>query len=90
MKSNKVPMKRQRVKSMFADRAEQQTGAKKKKITLDDMHLEFSAKYNSPNRGLKSSANRQLREPPPNVVPEGRKFFEELKAKLQEKNSKKH
>lgn len=82
-------MKRQRAKSVFAEPAEHQMEAKKKKVTLDDMHVEFSAKYNSPNRGLKPSTDRQLRDPPPKAVPEGREFFEELKAILQEKKNAK-
>lgn len=87
MNSNEVPMKRNRSKSMFVELAEQQLEVDKK--TMDDLHEEFSAKYNSPNRGLKPSADRQLREPLPMDVPEGREIFEELKLKLQAKNAKK-
>lgn len=53
-----------------------------KKKTIVDLNVEFSAKYNSPNHGLKPSADRQLREPLPKSTSDGCKIFEEFKAKL--------
>lgn len=88
MKSNEVAIKRQRAKSMFVELAERQMGTEKKKTTMDDFHLEFSAKFNSPNRGLKSSADRQLREPKSKDVPQCRKIFDEFKVKLLAKNAR--
>lgn len=87
MNSNEVAMKRQRAKSMFDEPAKQRGAGNNK--TMEDLHLEFSEKYQSMNRGLKPSADRQLREPLPAVVPESRKIFEELKAILRAKNAKK-
>lgn len=85
LNSNEVAMKRQRAKSMFDEPAKQRGAGNNK--TLEYLHLEFSEKYQSMNRGLKPSADRQLREPA--VVPESRKIFEELKAILRAKNAKK-
>lgn len=74
---NGGPAKRQRAKSMYAPRKH----AIKKKSTMDDTHLELHAKYESPNRGLKSSAARQLSGPLPKPVTDFQKIYEEFKAK---------
>lgn len=77
------PAKRQRAKSMFV----QAKDPTKKKTTMDDMHLELSAKYGSPNRGLKRSTERQLSDPLPKPVSDFQKIYQEFKEKLQVKNA---
>lgn len=88
MKSNEVAMKRQRAKSMFVDQAERRMETAKKKSTMDDFHLEFAAKFNAPNHGLKPSANRLLRQVKPKDVPKSQKIFDEFQAKLQARYAK--
>lgn len=54
--------------------------------TIEDMHTEFNQKYNSPNRGLKLSTERQLGKTPPKKLSACEKIYEELKLKIVEKN----
>lgn len=82
----KAAAKRQRAKSMFA---EQPSGSCKRKVTLDDLHVEFSAKYNSANRGLKPRHECQLSKPQPDTASEFQKIYDEFKAKLNAKNADK-
>lgn len=71
-------VKRQRAKSMFVERSHSQSV----KFSMDDMHHEFTARYNSPNRGLKSNADRQLAEAQPQPLSDCQKIYNELKARL--------
>lgn len=72
-------VKRQRAKSMFAERAN--------KFTIDDLHVEFTEKYSSPNRGLKPGNGRQLLEPRPKPLSECQRIHGELQAKLAAKRA---
>lgn len=84
----KKNVKRQRAKSMFAERNWQPGNTREKKSTIDDMHLELSARYNSPKKGLKPSTERQLPELQPPPLSEFQKIYNELKAKLAAKKAK--
>lgn len=56
------------------------------KLTLDDMHREFSIKYGSQNHGLKPiPIVRRVPKP----TSDSQTIFQEIKAKLQEKYAKK-
>lgn len=67
----------------------QRKNATAKETTMDDMHLELSGKYESPNRGLKPSTERQLSDPIQKPVSDFQKMFEEFKARLQAKSAEK-
>lgn len=58
-----------------------------KMSTMDDMHHELSEKFNSPERGLRPSTNRQLPEPQPKPLSEFQKIYNEIKTKLLAKKS---
>lgn len=73
-----MPVKRGRSQSMFSS-------VHGNGHTMDDMHLEFNTKYNSPNRGLKPSSERRLRETPPKKLSACEKIHAELKLKFAEK-----
>lgn len=60
--------------------------ANKKVVGMDDIHTEFFAKFNSPNRGLKSNSARPLRDLPPTNTPPT--IFDEFKAKMMAKLAK--
>lgn len=87
---NKEPAKRQRAKSMFVEPNVQPNNVCKDidQFTLDEMHFEFSARYASPNRGLKPSTSRQLPEPQSKPVFEWEKLGCELTTKLSTRKAK--
>lgn len=85
----KKNIRRQRAKSMFQDRSEQPIDLNEKAFTMDDMHSEFKAKYNRPNRGLKPSDHRQLDEPQPQALSQRQRIYQELQAKIAAKATKK-
>lgn len=87
-KKGRRNVKRQRSKSMYAERTTNDTPAKTR-FTIDDMHLEFKTKYNFRNRGLKPSSERQLSEPKPQAMSVCQKIYIEMKAKLAEKMANK-
>lgn len=76
-----MPAKRGRSQSMFSN-------VNGNEHTIDDMHLEFNEKYNSPNRGLKPSSERRLRGTPPKKLSACEKIHEELMLKFAEKKNK--
>lgn len=77
-------VRRQRAKSMFAERSNDQS------FTMEEMHSEFITKYASPNRGLKSTPDRLLPESKHNKPSsEWEKLREEFKKKLEAKKNKK-
>lgn len=86
-----LPKKRQRAKSMFAERSRQpfRAGQNKQWITTDDMHKEIAERFKLPDRGLKPVQQRKLAEPLPIQMTSFQKFFEEFKAKLQAKKCEK-
>lgn len=81
-----MPAKRQRAKSMFIERIQQ---ANRKIVTIDDMNQEFSVKFNTQNRGLKSVKERKSSEPLSTGISVYQKICEEFKAKIQAKIVKK-
>lgn len=87
-KKRRLNVRRERAKSMYVERPLQFNNAGRKKMTMDDMHSEFSEKYNRPNRGLKPGSDRQLPEPQPRPIPECQKILNELKTKLAAKTAK--
>lgn len=75
---------RNRVKSLFIEKPNQFDN--EKKLTMDDLHIEFNKKYSSPNRGLKSNFPRQLPKLQPQLS-ECQKIYNELNAKLAAKRA---
>lgn len=73
---------------MFVEPIKQATTVCQNNSTLDDMHVEFSAKYARFNHGLKPSTSRQLPELEPQPISEWQKLHEEFKAKLDAKKRK--
>lgn len=78
-------MIRRRAKSLFIAKTDQSI-KNDNKSTMDDLHIEFNKKYNSPNHGLKPSADRQLPKMQPQLT-DCRKIFDELQAKLMVKRA---
>lgn len=70
---------RQRAKSMFVE-------TNKMNYTMDDMHVEFKERFNSPNRGLKPGTERRLSKLQP-VHSECQNIYDELQAKLAAKRA---
>lgn len=79
---DKKSVKRQRAKSMFVDRTCQPNNAGQNQFTMDDLHVEFTERYSSPNRGLKPSNQRHLSEAQPQQLSDSQKIYNELRAKL--------
>lgn len=79
-------VKRQRTKSMFADRVGK---SEQMKLTMNDMHIEIAERFSYHNRGLKPVRQRQIAEPMPKQLTIFEKIHEEIKAKVQAKNAKK-
>lgn len=74
---------RQRAKSMFVEKNSQSNEVK---YTMDDMHVEFKQKYNSPNRGLKPGTERRLSKLQPEHS-QCQNIYEELQVKLATKRA---
>lgn len=79
---------RQRAKSMYIETA-QLNDSNGNTFTMDDLHLEFLGKFNSPNRGLKPVSVRQLAEAQPKPISQFQKIFNEFKEKMAAKNAQK-
>lgn len=60
------------------------------KFTLDDMHVEFTGKYNRQNKGLKPCDSRELPEPQAEPLSEFQKMFIKIRAKIDAKNANKN
>lgn len=84
-------VRRQRAKSMLAERSnDPSNSASGKFFTMEDMHSEYTAKYASPNRGLKSIHVRLLPEPKSDQPPtEWEKLRDEFKKKIEAKMAEK-
>lgn len=82
-KSKPKKVTNQRAKHCEPTEHEQLVEANKNIVGMTDMRTEFLAKFNSPNRGLKPSSVRHLRELPPTNTPPT--IFDEFKAKLKAK-----
>lgn len=74
---------RQRAKSVFMERTCHQNGAK---FTMDDLHVEFINKFNSPNHGLK--VMNELQNSYPKQPTQCENIFMEFQAKLAAKKAK--
>lgn len=79
-------MRHQRSLSLYAEPAPKNTD--KKKATIEDLHIEFFEKCNSPNRGLKPGHQRKLPVAEPEPKSDFQKLQEQLKAKIRSKNAK--
>lgn len=79
---------RQRASSMYADVVNPPSNGNEKKATLDDMHVEFFKKCDSPNRGLKPGHQRRLPDAEPKPLSDFHKMHEHFKAKLALRNAK--
>lgn len=85
--SKKVAAMRQRALSLYAEKAPKDTAEKK---SMDDMHIEFFNKLNSPNRGLKRGHQRKLPDVEPKPMSDFQKIHAEFIAKIASKNAKRN
>lgn len=82
-------VRRQRAKSMFVESNDEndETVANEGKPTMDDLHMEFRGRYDSPNRGLKPAKERQLPDTPAKPISQFQKVYNELMEKLAAKKN---
>lgn len=77
---------RRRAISMYVDSVK----IAQEKPTMNDMHVEFLQKCNSPNRGLKPGNQRILPALKPETLSDFQKLHNEFKAKIVAKNVKRN
>lgn len=82
-------MRRQRAKSVFVESILEPNDANDGNVTMDDLHMEFRGRYNSPNRGLKLASERQIPEAQPKPISQYQKIYDEFVQKLAAKKNNK-